>query len=78
MCLVYLIRGPAKPCSGGIKHTGVDVYIKTADFRSAFAGDAPAATTKLMAITQRPVTMAAAAAAVQASPPGRPSPPGTW
>jgi pimeloyl-ACP methyl ester carboxylesterase len=39
--------------------SGVDVYIKTADFRSAFAGDVPRATAALMAITQRPVTLAA-------------------
>jgi len=39
--------------------SGVDVYITTADFRSAFAGDVSSAKANLMAITQRPVTLAA-------------------
>jgi pimeloyl-ACP methyl ester carboxylesterase len=47
------------PYSQGSGQSGVDVYIKPADFRSAFAADVPAAQANLMAITQRPVTMAA-------------------
>jgi pimeloyl-ACP methyl ester carboxylesterase len=38
---------------------GTDVYIKTADFRAAFAADVPARQARLMAITQRPVTLTA-------------------
>jgi pimeloyl-ACP methyl ester carboxylesterase len=47
------------PYSQGAGQSGVDVYIKTADFRSAFAADVAPATADLMAITQRPVTLAA-------------------
>jgi pimeloyl-ACP methyl ester carboxylesterase len=47
------------PYTQGSGQTGVDVYIKTADFRSAFAGDVPPAKADLMAVTQRPVTLAA-------------------
>jgi pimeloyl-ACP methyl ester carboxylesterase len=39
--------------------SGVDVYINPADFRSAFAADVPRAKANLMAVTQRPVTLAA-------------------
>jgi pimeloyl-ACP methyl ester carboxylesterase len=39
--------------------TGVDVYIKTADFRDVFAADVPAPLAAEMAATQRPVTQAA-------------------
>lgn len=41
--------------------TGADVYIKTASFRAAFAADVPARAADLMAVTQRPVTLAALA-----------------
>jgi pimeloyl-ACP methyl ester carboxylesterase len=47
------------PYTQGAWQSGVDVYIKTADFRSAFAADVAPATANLMAITQRPVTLAA-------------------
>jgi pimeloyl-ACP methyl ester carboxylesterase len=47
------------PYAAGPGESGVDVYIKAADFRSAFAGDVAPATAALMAITQRPVTLAA-------------------
>jgi pimeloyl-ACP methyl ester carboxylesterase len=47
------------PYTQGSGQSGVDVYIKPADFRSAFAGDVSPAKTNLMAITQRPVTLAA-------------------
>src|SRR5664279_2958319 len=47
------------PYSQGNGQQGIDVYIKTADFRSVFAGDVTPATANLMAITQRPVTLAA-------------------
>lgn len=47
------------PYTQGSGQSGVDVYIKTADFRSAFAGDVSPAKADLMAITQRPVTLAA-------------------
>ena len=47
------------PYTQGSGQSGVDVYIKPADFRSAFAGDVPAAKADLMATTQRPVTLAA-------------------
>jgi pimeloyl-ACP methyl ester carboxylesterase len=47
------------PYSAGPGQSGVDVYIKPADFRAAFAGDVAPATANLMAITQRPVTLAA-------------------
>lgn len=39
--------------------TGVDVYIKSADFRYAFAGDVSTVQAGVMAVTQRPVTLAA-------------------
>ena len=39
--------------------SGVDVYINPDHFRSAFAADVPRAETNLMAVTQRPVTLAA-------------------
>jgi pimeloyl-ACP methyl ester carboxylesterase len=39
--------------------SGMDVYIKPADFRAAFAADVPARKAALMAATQRPVTYAA-------------------
>jgi pimeloyl-ACP methyl ester carboxylesterase len=44
---------------GSTGQAGVDVYIKSADFRSAFAADVPAATARLMAVTQRPIALAA-------------------
>jgi pimeloyl-ACP methyl ester carboxylesterase len=47
------------PYTQGSGQSGIDVYIKTADFRSAFAGDVSPAKADLMAITQRPVTLAA-------------------
>jgi pimeloyl-ACP methyl ester carboxylesterase len=47
------------PYSQGNGQQGVDVYIKAADFRAVFAGDVAPATANLMAITQRPVTLAA-------------------
>jgi pimeloyl-ACP methyl ester carboxylesterase len=47
------------PYTQGAGQSGVDVYIKPADFRSAFAGDVSPAKANLMAITQRPVTLAA-------------------
>jgi pimeloyl-ACP methyl ester carboxylesterase len=39
--------------------TGTDAYIAAADFHSVFAADVPAAVTSLMAITQRPIALAA-------------------
>jgi pimeloyl-ACP methyl ester carboxylesterase len=47
------------PYVAGGGEKGVDVYIKPADFRSAFAGDVAPATAAVMAATQRPVTLAA-------------------
>jgi pimeloyl-ACP methyl ester carboxylesterase len=47
------------PYTAGPGQSGVDVYIKPADFRAAFAGDVAPATANLMAITQLPVTLAA-------------------
>jgi pimeloyl-ACP methyl ester carboxylesterase len=47
------------PYTQGGGQSGVDVYIKTADFRSAFAGDVSPAKAAVMAIAQRPVTLAA-------------------
>lgn len=47
------------PYAQGAQGSGVDVYIKTTDFRSAFAADLPPDTTALMAASQRPVTIAA-------------------
>jgi pimeloyl-ACP methyl ester carboxylesterase len=47
------------PYSQGAGQTGIDVYIKTASFRSAFAADVAASATELMAATQRPITLAA-------------------
>jgi pimeloyl-ACP methyl ester carboxylesterase len=47
------------PYSQGTGQTGVDVYIKPANFRSAFAADVPAATARLMAVTRRPIVLAA-------------------
>jgi len=43
------------PLTGG----GVDFYIQPAKFHAQFAADLPAAQTRLMAATQRPVTQAA-------------------
>lgn len=39
--------------------TGIDLYIKAANFRDAFAGDLPRKTTDLMQATQRPFSVAA-------------------
>jgi pimeloyl-ACP methyl ester carboxylesterase len=47
------------PYAAGPGQSGVDVYLKPADFRAAFAADVAPATADLMAITQRPVTLAA-------------------
>jgi pimeloyl-ACP methyl ester carboxylesterase len=47
------------PYSQGGTETGADVYIKTASFRSVFAADVPAGTADLMAVTQRPIALAA-------------------
>ena len=47
------------PYSGGSEGSGVDVYIKSADFRAAFAADVPKETAALMAVTQRPIALAA-------------------
>lgn len=47
------------PYTQGGGQSGVDVYLKPAEFRSAFAGDVPPAKANLMAIAQRPVTLAA-------------------
>lgn len=47
------------PYSQGGSDTGTDVYIKPSAFRAVFAADVPARTTDLMAVTQRPVTIAA-------------------
>ena len=45
------------PLPGG--GTGVDLYIKAADFRDAFAADLPRRTTELMQAEQRPFSVAA-------------------
>lgn len=47
------------PYSQGANGSGVDVYIKPADFRAVFAADVPARRAGLMAVTQRPITLAA-------------------
>jgi pimeloyl-ACP methyl ester carboxylesterase len=47
------------PYQQGAQGSGLDVYIKAADFRSVFAGDVPAGQAAIMAATQRPVTLAA-------------------
>jgi len=47
------------PYSDGGNDKGVDVYITPARFRAVFAADVPAAAAALMAVTQRPVTLAA-------------------
>jgi pimeloyl-ACP methyl ester carboxylesterase len=47
------------PYQQGAQGSGLDVYIKTADFRAVFAGDVPAGQAAIMAATQRPVTLAA-------------------
>jgi pimeloyl-ACP methyl ester carboxylesterase len=39
--------------------SGVDVYLKPSSFRAAFAGDVPSRTADLMAVTQRPIALAA-------------------
>ncbi|HTX09130.1 MAG TPA: alpha/beta hydrolase [Solirubrobacteraceae bacterium] len=39
--------------------SGIDVYIKPADFRAAFAADVPSWEAAVMAATQRPITYAA-------------------
>jgi pimeloyl-ACP methyl ester carboxylesterase len=47
------------PYDQGAQGSGVDVYIKAADFRSVFAADVPAGKAALMSASQRPVTLAA-------------------
>jgi pimeloyl-ACP methyl ester carboxylesterase len=47
------------PYEQGAQGSGVDVYIKTADYRAVFAADVPAGQAAIMAATQRPVTLAA-------------------
>jgi len=47
------------PYSDGGAGKGVDVYIKPDRFRAVFAADVPAREADLMAVTQRPVTLAA-------------------
>ncbi|MFC4031579.1 alpha/beta fold hydrolase [Streptomyces polygonati] len=51
-----ILTRPFPTAEGG---TGVDAYVDPAHFREVFAGDLPASTTRLMAATQRPVTLAA-------------------
>jgi len=47
------------PYSQGGTDKGIDVYIKPASFRAVFAADVAAGRADLMAVTQRPVTLAA-------------------
>ncbi|MEV8516372.1 alpha/beta hydrolase [Dactylosporangium sp. NPDC051484] len=47
---------PNPAASGGID---LDITIKQENFRSVFAGDVPAATAELMAVTQRPLSLTA-------------------
>jgi pimeloyl-ACP methyl ester carboxylesterase len=51
-----LLERPYPLPDGG---SGIDLYIKEAVFRDAFAGDLPARTTRLMQATQRPFSVAA-------------------
>ena len=57
------------PYSQGGTDKGVDVYIKPASFRAVFAADVPSRPADLMAVTQRPVAIAALT---------RPSGPPAW
>ena len=47
------------PYSEGGTDKGVDVYLKPSSFRAVFAADVPVGVADLMAVTQRPVTLAA-------------------
>jgi pimeloyl-ACP methyl ester carboxylesterase len=47
------------PYQQGAQGSGIDVYIKTADYHAVFAADVPARQAAIMAATQRPVTLAA-------------------
>jgi len=47
------------PYSQGTDGSGIDVYIDPARFRAAFAGDVPGDRAALMAVTQRPISLAA-------------------
>jgi pimeloyl-ACP methyl ester carboxylesterase len=47
---------PDPTADGGV---GLDIYIKPEDFRRVFAADVPKRTADLMAITQRPLSLAA-------------------
>ena len=51
-----LIERPYPLPDGG---TGIDLYLKPSIFRTAFAGDLPESTTRLMQATQRPFSVAA-------------------
>jgi pimeloyl-ACP methyl ester carboxylesterase len=47
------------PYQQGGQGSGLDVYIRPADFRSVFAADVPAGQAAIIAARQRPVTLAA-------------------
>ncbi|MBV8999937.1 MAG: alpha/beta hydrolase, partial [Solirubrobacterales bacterium] len=57
------------PYSEGGTDKGIDVYLKPASFRTVFAADVPSGPADLMAVTQRPVAIAALT---------RPSGPPAW